>query len=719
MKVALLGNSQAAIEVFELLRAEGHELFVVGAFGGKLHSWHAPLFEHAAEHGLTTLFAPENVNHPSFVDEMRAFAPDVLISVYYNQRVREPMLEIPRLGCVDFHASLLPAYRGSAPLIWAILDGQRRTGVTLQKMTARPDEGDVVLQRGLDILPDETGFELHQRAAALVGEMAREFLQRPEELLRNAVPQSGQASYHSREDGNRNQLRFNEPVRALYDTIRALAPPLPGAFSIFDGVHCRIDRATPQPGETSVEAKPGQIFVHPAEGFVRVRCLDGELTLDRVNFNGSSLSGREFFDKVVCKAEVQSFPVELGVSTPDVLAIEGGQPSSAKFIFFGKPLIGEEEETAVLDTLRSGWIGAGPKCIEFEKQFGRKVENEHAVAVSSCTAALHMSLVLLGVGPGHEVITTPLTFAATINVIEHVGATPVLADIDPLTWNIDPAAVEAALSERTRAIIPVHFGGLPCDMERLEALAAKHGLPLVEDAAHALGATCRGRPIGSSANLVCFSFYANKNLTSVEGGMLCCPREDWAARARSLRMHGMGQDAWQRFHTKELILARVLEPGFKYNLTDLQSAIGLAQLKKFDRMQAIRDELALEFDEQLAGVEELTRQARPIGDPRTHHALHLYAICLKLDQLEVSRNTIVAALRAENIGAGIHYEAIHLHPYYRRKYGFGRGLAPVSETVSDSILSLPLSATMTSADVKATVVAVKRVLRHYRKPRSV
>ncbi len=397
------------------------------------------------------------------------------------------------------------------------------------------------------------------------------------------------------------------------------------------------------------------------------------------------------------------------------LALDGGRPVSSRYLFFGQPCFGREEEDAVIETLRSGWVGMGLKCQEFEREFGTYVGNPRSVSVSSCTAALHLALLLLGVRPGQEVITTPLTFAATANSIEHVGATPVFADIDPATWNLDPASVEAKLTSRTAAILPVHFGGMPCDLVGLRALAEKHRLPIVEDAAHAIGARFEGRPIGQGQNFVCFSFYANKNLTTVEGGMLCCPREDWADRARSLRVHGLGQDAWARFQTKELIMSRVLEPGFKYNLTDLQAVIGLVQLRKFERMQAVRQQLADEYDRQLSEVEGLYRQFRPTADSAARHALHLYAVAPDLTRFRATRNELVRALRAENVGAGIHYEPLVQHPYYRERYGFKAGDFPVAERIGNSAMSLPISPTLSVEDAKIVAAALRKVLSAYRK----
>ncbi|MBI4870543.1 MAG: DegT/DnrJ/EryC1/StrS family aminotransferase, partial [Candidatus Riflebacteria bacterium] len=439
--------------------------------------------------------------------------------------------------------------------------------------------------------------------------------------------------------------------------------------------------------------------------------------LERVTFNGVAMDGRQFLERAARVSRQPRFEQAQALATPPRprLAADGGEPVSPRFIYFGQPLFDKEEEDAVVQTIRSGWVGMGPKCQQFEKEFGEYVGNPRSVSLSSCTAALHLSLVLLGVGPGREVVTTPLTFAATVNAIEHVGATPVFADIDPKTWNLDPSAVEAALTPRTAALIPVHFAGLPCDMRRLEALASARGLGLVEDAAHAVGAVVDGRRIGNSSNLVCFSFYANKNLTTVEGGMLCCPREDLAARARSLRQHGLGQDAWARFRTKELIMAQVLEPGFKYNFTDLQAVIGLAQLRKLERMQAIRDELAAEYDRGLEGLDGLQLQYRPVGDLSLRHALHLYAVLLDPDRFQVGRNSVVGALRAENIGVGIHYEPLVQHPYYRKKYGFRGGEFPVAERVGRGIMSLPISPTMTVEDARTVVKAVRKVLDEYRR----
>ncbi|MBI4870542.1 MAG: methionyl-tRNA formyltransferase [Candidatus Riflebacteria bacterium] len=273
MKIALLGNNLAAVKVFDAILDGGHEVFVVCPFGGKLHNWHASLFDHVHRRGVQTLFAPENVNHPLFLDELAAFAPDLMVCVYYNQAVRQPMLEIPRLGCVNVHPSLLPAYRGTAPLVWAIINGETRTGVTFHKMTARYEEGEILLQRSLEIGPDETGYELHQRAAVLVDAMFREFVADPERHLAAARPQTGTPSGYTAADGNRNQLDWTATARTLHNAVRALAPPLPGARGQFDGLRCFLDRTRLPAGAAARmdgQRLPGEIFDCGTDGTVRV-----------------------------------------------------------------------------------------------------------------------------------------------------------------------------------------------------------------------------------------------------------------------------------------------------------------------------------------------------------------------------------------------------------------------------------------------------------------
>jgi dTDP-4-amino-4,6-dideoxygalactose transaminase len=395
------------------------------------------------------------------------------------------------------------------------------------------------------------------------------------------------------------------------------------------------------------------------------------------------------------------------VSIPGTLAICGGPPVRREFLPFHRPSFGPEEEAEVVDALRSGWVTTGPKTHRLEAAFREMLGVPHAVAVNSCTAALHLALIGLGVGAGDEVITTPLGFATTANVLVHVGATPVFADVEPDTLNLDPAAVAARIGPRTKAIMPVHLYGHPCEMDGLEALARRHGLLLIEDAAHAIGAEYRGQPMGARADAAAFSFYATKNITAGEGGMLITRRKDLAERAQILRLHGMSRDAWKRYGDEGFRHWDILLPGYKYNLSDVLAAIGLAQLPKLAGFQAERQRLCAAYDRALADLPGLER---PTVRPEVRSAYHLYSVRLRAEQLTWTRDQVMAAIQAENIGLGVHFRALHLHPYYRDRFGFRRGLCPAAEAASDRLFSLPLYPGLTDADVRDAVAAVRKVL---------
>jgi dTDP-4-amino-4,6-dideoxygalactose transaminase len=371
------------------------------------------------------------------------------------------------------------------------------------------------------------------------------------------------------------------------------------------------------------------------------------------------------------------------------------------------PCLGDEEYEEVLDTLRSGWITMGPKTRQFEEAFARHVGASHAIAVSSCTAGLHVALVAGNVGPGDEVITTPLTFCSTANVIIHQGAVPVLADVRPDTYNIDPEEIEKRLTPRTKALIPVHLGGQPCEMEAIQALAEQHDLLVIEDAAHALGAEYKGRRIGTFSDVTVFSFYATKNLTTGEGGMVCTEDEDLAERISILRLHGISSDAWKRYSDKGSWYYEVLLPGYKYNMTDVQAALGLHQLAKQERFQELREEYARIYTEAFADLSEI--QA-PYVEEHVRHAWHLYLIRLDLERLTIDRGQFIEALRRENVGASVHFIPLHLHPYLQQQYGFKKGDYPVAEKVYEGIVSLPLYPKMTREDVDDVIEAVSRVI---------
>jgi dTDP-4-amino-4,6-dideoxygalactose transaminase len=386
------------------------------------------------------------------------------------------------------------------------------------------------------------------------------------------------------------------------------------------------------------------------------------------------------------------------------------QPSRAQFLPFSPPAIGEEEIAAVVDTLRSSWITTGPKTKRFETAFASFLGAPQALALNSCTAALHTALVTAGIGPGDEVITTPLTFAASVNVIEHVGARPVLVDVEPDTLNIDPRRVAAALTPRTRGLLPVHFAGHPVDLDPLRELAEAHRLTLIEDAAHALPAKYKGRFIGSGANPVAFSFYATKNLTTAEGGMLAADPA-FVDRARLVSLHGMSRDGWKRYDKGGSWFYEVMLPGFKYNMTDIQAAIGLCQLEKLAAFQERRREVVRRYHAAFGAEDALER---PVTRPDVEHAWHLYVLRLRPERLRIGRDQFIEELKRRNIGTSVHFIPIHLHPYYRDRYGYAPERFPVAYDNYRRMLSLPLHPGLSDQDVDDVADAVLDVVRAHR-----
>ena len=386
-------------------------------------------------------------------------------------------------------------------------------------------------------------------------------------------------------------------------------------------------------------------------------------------------------------------------------------PTRAEFLPFCRPALGDEEINEVVDTLRSNWITTGPKTKRFEADFAAYLGSPGALALNSCTAALHTALATLGVGPGDEVITTPITFAASANVIEHVGARPVLVDVEPDTLNIDAAAIEAAITPRTKAILPVHFAGHPAELDVIWEIAARKGLEVVEDAAHALPAKFKGRLIGSGHNPVAFSFYATKNLTTAEGGMLTGEPE-FLARARIRSLHGMSGDAWRRYGRGGSWRYDVLCPGFKYNMTDIQAALGLWQLRKLARLQQRRREVVDAYQRAFADHPALEI---PVERPTVEHAWHLYVLRLRLDALEIGRDRFIEELATRNIGTSVHFIPIHIHPYYRDKYGYAPDDFPAAHGSFCRMLSLPLHPLLSDQDVADVIEAVLDVVRTHRR----
>jgi dTDP-4-amino-4,6-dideoxygalactose transaminase len=384
----------------------------------------------------------------------------------------------------------------------------------------------------------------------------------------------------------------------------------------------------------------------------------------------------------------------------------------ATHLDFARPDTDEAEIAAVSDTIRSGWLTTGPKTRMFEEEFARFVGAKHAVAVNSCTAAMHLSLEAIGLKPGDEVITTPYTFAATGEVIRYFDAVPRFVDVEPRYLTIDPREVEAAITPRTRAIIPVHLAGHPAEMEPLLETANRHRVHIIEDAAHALPTHENGRRIGSVGDLTCFSFYATKTLTTGEGGMITTDNVDWADRCRMMSLHGISRDAWKRYTADGSWYYEVVAPGYKYNMTDIASAIGLVQLLKVERMAKRRSAIAERFNAAFADMPELT----PPTPPRRGaiHAWHLYMLRLNLERLSIDRAAFINELKQRRIGASVHFIPLHLHPYYRQTYGYHPADFPVAYREYLREISLPIYSRMTDDDVTDVIDAVLGIAMNYR-----
>jgi dTDP-4-amino-4,6-dideoxygalactose transaminase len=379
------------------------------------------------------------------------------------------------------------------------------------------------------------------------------------------------------------------------------------------------------------------------------------------------------------------------------------------FLPFARPSIGEEEIAEVADALRSGWITTGPRVKAFELAFAEYIGVSHAIAVSSCTAALHIALAAHDIGPGDEVIMPTLTFCSTANVVVHLGAKPVLVDVGD-GFNVTAETIEAAMTPRTRAIVPVHFAGQPCELDAVVALARHRGVAVVQDAAHALGASYRGERIGAIGPVTAFSFYATKNLTTGEGGMLTTDDGALADRMRRMALHGMSRDAWKRYTNAGSWFYEVLEAGFKNNMTDIQAALGLHQLRKFESFQARRGQIVARYQAAFADLPELEL---PTTEAHRAHAWHLYVVRLT-DRARVQRDAFIGALKARNIGTSVHFIPVHLHPFYRERFGYHEGQLPRAESIYRRVVSLPLYPALSDTDVDDVIDAVRETLREAR-----
>ncbi|RMF24676.1 MAG: DegT/DnrJ/EryC1/StrS family aminotransferase [Cyanobacteria bacterium J083] len=381
--------------------------------------------------------------------------------------------------------------------------------------------------------------------------------------------------------------------------------------------------------------------------------------------------------------------------------------SAENFLVFGSPAIEEAEIKEVVASMQAGWLGTGPKVAQFEKDFKNYKNANYAVAVNSCTAAIHLSILATGIQPGDEVITTPLTFCATVNAILHAGATPVLADIEPTSMNIDPEQIEQKITARTKIILPVHFAGRPCNMDKLCALVKTYGLKMIEDCAHGIETEYKGGKAGTFGDFGSFSFYVTKNIVTGEGGMILPQTEAAETRLKILALHGMSKDAWKRFSDDGYKHYYVEECGYKYNMMDLQAAIGIHQLSRIEKYWLRRQEIWQRYDEGLRNL-PIILPAKP--EPETRHAYHLYTILIDEAKTGIKRDNFLRAMTAENIGVGVHYLSIPEHPYYQKNFGWRPENYPHAMAVGRQTVSLPLSAKLTDEDVEDVIAAVQKII---------
>lgn len=379
----------------------------------------------------------------------------------------------------------------------------------------------------------------------------------------------------------------------------------------------------------------------------------------------------------------------------------------AAYLPFHVPEIDDEDIEAVVSVLRSGWLTTGSKARQFEQEFAAKVGARYAVALNSCTAALHLALEAIGLGEGDEVLVPTMTFAATAEVVTYFKAKPVLIDCLPATLNMDPDLLERSITPRTKAIIPVHFAGQPCDMTSILEVARRHNLRVIEDAAHAFPASYKGKVIGSISDCTCFSFYATKNITTGEGGMVTTDDPDWADRIRRMSLHGLSRDAWKRYTNQGSWYYEIVAPGFKYNLTDMAAALGLSQLHKADRFWKTRERYAALYAEGFRDLPEITPL---VMQDDVQHAWHLYVIQLDLDRLRITRDAFIERLQQQQIGCSVHFIPLHLHPYYRSTWGYRPEDFPVASRAFKSMVSLPLYSKMMESDIHRTIAAVRELV---------
>ncbi|MSR78071.1 MAG: DegT/DnrJ/EryC1/StrS family aminotransferase [Candidatus Omnitrophica bacterium] len=377
------------------------------------------------------------------------------------------------------------------------------------------------------------------------------------------------------------------------------------------------------------------------------------------------------------------------------------------FIVFGQPQLSDEEISEVVLTLKSNWIGTGPRVKKFEQLFAEYKTTKYAIALNSCTAGLHLSLLAAGIGPGDEVITTDMTFCATLNAVIHSGATPVLVDCFADTFNINPQELETKITSKTKAVIVVHFAGRMCDMDSIQSLCKKHGLILIEDCAHAIESEYHGKMSGTFGVFGAFSFYVTKNMTTGEGGMITTDNQEMADKIKILALHGMSKDAWNRFSDEGYKHYQVVAPGFKYNMMDIQAAMGIHQLKKLERHWIRRREIWEFYNRQL---QDLPLTLPLDAEKKTKHAYHLYTPLLQLEHVRLTRDQLLQALCEKKIGAGVHYMALHRHLYYQKALGISAQQFPHAEFISDRTFSIPLSPYLSDDQIDYVAASLKKIL---------
>jgi len=395
----------------------------------------------------------------------------------------------------------------------------------------------------------------------------------------------------------------------------------------------------------------------------------------------------------------------------DIPACAGGKPVRDNFLPFSSPKLSDSEIQAVVDTLRSGWLTTAGRTREFENNFASYVETENCVGLNSCTAGLFLSLKVLEIEPGDEVITTPLTFASSVNVIEHLGARPIFADVDPQTGNINPENISSAITDKTRAILPVHLYGRPCNMTAIRDIATTNGLSIIQDCAHAIETEWDGRKVATYGDICAYSFYATKNITTGEGGMIATDREEWADKIRILALHGLDKSAYDRYSSGGKSSYDLEAPGYKFNMPDISAALGIEGLRRIDERHRRRAEICDMYTAALHDLPGLTLPPEPEQD--TRHARHLFPVLVNSETSGISRGKFIEALADENIGSGIHFTPVHCFSYYREKYGYKAGDYPNALYIGENTCSLPLTPYLGNADVEDVITAVRKIILHF------